>query len=265
MVDLTLSLILFTDAANANLRTLRRNWFLPARMLAVGLPGAMVLGAVFAAIIFGQLSFYEAAVVGVMLAATDAALGKAVVTNPEVPSPLRESLNVESGLNDGLCVPFLMLFLALASGHHGESALELVVEELGIGVLVGVLVAGTGALLLDGAHSRGWISKVWLQLCLPALAFTCFGVAQTLHGSGYIAAFVGGLVFGSVLRSNLHELAVPAEGIGEAMAMFAWISFGVLVVTRSLDYMTWDVVIYALLSLTVIRMVPVALSLVGRS
>jgi NhaP-type Na+/H+ or K+/H+ antiporter len=263
LVDLTLALILFIDAANANLPELRRHWRLPARMLGIGLPGAILLGALLATVLFDVLSFFEAAILGTMLAATDAALGKAVVTNESVPVNLREGLNCESGLNDGLCVPFLLVFIALAAGQDGESPVLLVAEELGIGLLVGLTIAGAGAWLLRASLARGWISGVWLQLCVPALAFLCFAVAQTLHGSGYIAAFVGGMLFGSVAWSHLHELVTPGEGIAEAMAMLTWLIFGVAVIGQSIEHMTGEMVLYALLSLTVIRMVPIGLSLIG--
>ena len=263
LVDLTLAVILFTDAANSNLNVLRRNWKLPARMLGIGLPGSMLLGALLAMALFEVLSPYEAAVVGVMLAATDAALGKAVVTNEKVPASLRETLNCESGLNDGLCVPFLLVFLALASGGEGESASRLVAEELGIGAAVGASLAVVGGWLLRESHRRGWISSVWLQLCLPSLALCCFAIAQSMHGSGYIAAFVGGIVFGAIAKDGIHQLAMPAEGIGEAMAMLTWMGFGVLVIGQSLPLVTWPMLLFAVLSLTVVRMLPVAISLVG--
>ena len=263
LVDLTLALILFTDASNTNFSVLRQKWQLPARMLGIGLPGAILLGSLFAAVFFDALTLYEAAILGTMLAATDAALGKAVVTNEAVPAPLREGLNCESGLNDGLCVPFLLLFLALAAGETGESPIGLVAEELGIGLAVGLVVAGAGAWLLLAALRRGWIDEVWLQLCAPALAFACFSIAQSFHGSGYIAAFSGGMLFGSMAKEHLHKLVMPAEGIGEAMAMLTWLIFGVAVVGQSIQYMSWDMLLYAIVSLTIVRMLPIAVSLIG--
>lgn len=263
LVDLTLSLILFSDAASANFSVLRRQWQLPTRLLVIGLPGAMALGFVTAAWLFDALTTFEAALLGVMLAATDAALGKAVVTNEVVPARLREGLNCESGLNDGLCVPFLLLFIALALGHDGELPVLLVVEELGIGALVGAIVAGTGAWLLRFCEARGWVSPIWLQTAVPGLAFACFAIAQTLHGSGYIAAFVGGMFFGSYLKEQLHSLVMPAEGIGETMAMLTWVIFGAFAIKESIDFVTWEILLYVLLSLTVVRMLPVYLALWG--
>ena len=140
LIDLTLALFLFVDAAGANLSVLRENWRIPGRMLLLGLPVTMVLGAILAMMLFPEFSVYEAAILGVMLAATDAALGNAVVTNQGVPAHLREGLSAESGLNDGLAVPFLLLFIALEQGAavRGERvALELLAEEVGIDLAVG--------------------------------------------------------------------------------------------------------------------------------
>jgi NhaP-type Na+/H+ or K+/H+ antiporter len=267
LVDVTLALILFSDAANARTSVLRGNWGLPARMLGVGLPLAILLGTGLAWYMFDEFSIYEAAVLGTTLAATDAALGKAVVTNEAVPAHLREGLNAESGLNDGLCVPILLVFIALAGGissAHGEiDPLMLVFEEIGIGLAVGAVVAGGGGWLLKQFAQRGWISSVWVQLAVPALALACFAVAQSVHGSGYIAAFSGGMLFGTIAKENTHKLCMPSEGLGEALAMTTWMIFGVGVIGQNMEYMSPEIVVYSLLSLTAIRMLPIFLSLAG--
>ena len=266
IVDVTLALFLFVDAAAADLGVLRRNWRLPGRMVVFGLPMAIALGSVCAAWLFPELSIYEAAILGTMLAATDAALGKAVVTNKAVPDYLREGLSAESGLNDGLAVPFLLLFIALEQGGavRGEGvALELMAEELGIGLIVGALVAYFAANLLRAARDAGWLSHVWQQVAIPALAIATFAIAQSMHGSGYIAAFVGGLCFRAWMKEDVHGLLAPAEGVGEVLAMVAWIIFGLLLVPAALPLVDTRAVIYALLSLTVVRMAPIIVSLAG--
>lgn len=266
LVDLTLALILFIDAANADMSTLRRQWRIPSRMLALSLPGVIGLGFIIAAAMFDNLTLLEAAILATMLAATDAALGKAVVTNPAVPSRLREGLNCESGLNDGLCVPILLVFIALAQGSETDQttlALTLVAQELGIGVLVALVVVGIGAWMLDFSYRRNWLSDVWVQLSVPALAISSFAIAQSLHGSGYIAAFVGGMLFGFVAKSDTHKLVMPGEAISESMAMLTWLIFGTAVIGQSMGAFTWDIIVYAVLSLTLIRMLPVFLSLLG--
>ena len=201
-----------------------------------------------------------------MLAATDAALGKAVVTNPQVPDRLREGLSCESGLNDGLCVPFLLLFIALELGEtsRGEGlAWVLLSEEIGIGVLVGVGLTWLGATLLKFAQGKNWLDGIWLQMSLPALAVACFAVAQSLEGSGYIAAFVGGLVFRGLIGDQVHHLVEPAEGISEVLALVAWVMFGLLIVPLALPVIDFQILSYAILSLTLIRIIPIALSLSG--
>lgn len=267
LADLTLALCLFTDSANANLRTLEHHYGIPTRMLLIGLPGAILLGTLLALTMFGALTIFEAAALGAMLAATDAALGKAVITNKKVPSRLREGLNVESGLNDGLCVPILFVFIALELGaEEGVGSglvIKLLAEELGIGLAVGVVLAGLGAMLLRACWRRRWVTETWVQITTVALALSCFSVAQSLEGSGYIAAFVGGLVFGVIMGKRTHELVEPAEGIGDTLALLTWMLFGVAIVGQVFEQMTWQVFVFALLSLTVVRMLPVYASLIG--
>jgi len=266
LADLTLALILFIDAANADMSVLRLHFRIPSRMLLFGLPGVMALGFGIAAVMFDVLSLYEAAILGVILAATDAALGKAVITNEAVPSRIREGLNVESGLNDGLCVPVLLLFIALAKDSGGEGAmpaLRLILQELGIGLAVGVSLGMVGAWLLGWCQKRNWVTEAWKQVTVVGLAFTCFSIAQSLHGSGYIAAFAAGVVFGLVSKGAAHKLVVSAEGTGETLALVTWLVFGAAVISQTLDLFTWKVAVYALLSLTVVRLLPVFLSLMG--
>lgn len=263
IADLTLALVLFIDAANADLKTLRTHAELPRRMLSIGLPLCILLGTGLGKLVFPDISVIELAILATMLAATDAALGKGVVTNKAVPARVREALNIESGLNDGLCVPILLVLIALATGYGdgvGEDswtlALQLVAEEIGIGLLVAVVFVCIGVRLLTFCERRGWFTDVWAQIPVVTLALTCFATAQTLHGSGYIAAFVGGLIFGYYAKGRSHKLVMAGEGIAELLAMLTWVIFGAAVIGQSWAGMTMDVVIYSLLSLTVIRMLP---------
>jgi NhaP-type Na+/H+ or K+/H+ antiporter len=268
LADLTLALILFIDAANADLAILKRQFRIPSRMLLFGLPGVIFLGTLVAALLFDTLSLFEAAILGTVLAATDAALGKAVVTNKAVPTQIREGLNIESGLNDGLCVPVLLLFIALTlgSGTEGGStllALELVTKEIGIGLIVGLGLTAIGTWALRWCWNQGWVTEIWKQVTVVALAIACFSLAQSLHGSGYIAAFTGGLLFGFKTKDATHGLVLAAEGTGETLALLTWFVFGTAVIGQSIEYFTWEMLVYALLSLTVIRILPIFLSLSG--
>ena len=200
MAEITLTLVLFTDASRLNLRALRQDYPLPARLLGVGLPLTIALGTVAAKALFGELTWLEAALVGVILAPTDAALGQAVVTDPRLPIRISQGLNVESGLNDGICVPLLFILLAASSADEGATsaaaAVRLVFEQIGYGLLGGVIAAAVGSAVMAWAHGRGLMTPSWRRLATLATAAACYGLAAPLGGSGFIAAFAGGLVFG---------------------------------------------------------------------
>ena len=268
VADLTLALVLFIDAANADLSTVRSHALIPERMLLIGLPLSIILGVGVGMVVFPDISLFELCILATMLAATDAALGKGVVTNKAVPARIREGLNMESGLNDGLCVPVLLVFLALATGSAGDSgsselALKLVAQEIGIGLGVAVVFSLVGVKLISICVQRDWFTDVWLQIPVVTLALACFATAQTLHGSGYIAAFVGGLLFGHFAKEDTHKLVMAGEGIAELLAMLTWVAFGEGAVGQYWARMTLDVVIYSLLSLTLIRMLPNVIALTG--
>ncbi len=268
MADLALAMLLFSDAANVKKAALRSGSHIPLRMLLIGLPGVIALGFVIAWLMFDALSVWTAAILATTLAATDAALGKAVVTNKAVPVHIRTSLNVESGLNDGLCVPILFVFIALATAGEEKLettslAIQLVVTEIGIGVIVGLVVTAAGYWLVYQAWKFGWITQLWKQLLVTMLALMCFAAAQSLHGSGYIAAFVGGFLFGNLTRKRAHEFVLTTEGHGEMLGMLTWVLFGSVVIVKVIDYFTWQILLYSLLSLTLIRMLPIVSSLSG--
>jgi NhaP-type Na+/H+ or K+/H+ antiporter len=268
IADMTLALVLFIDAANADLTTLRKHSLIPRRMLLIGLPLCIALGVGAGVAVFPDVSIFELCILATMLAATDAALGKGVVTNKAVPSRVREGLNAESGLNDGLCVPILFVFLALAAGEVGEDrpaklALTLVAQELGVGIVVAIVLTFIGVRILEWCGKRGWLSEIWVQIPVPTLALACFAAAQSLHGSGYIAAFVGGLIFGHFAKDKTHRLVLASEGMAELLALATWIIFGAAVVGAAWAGMTVEIVVYSLLSLTVIRMLPMVLALTG--
>ena len=203
-----------------------------------------------------------------MLAPTDAALGKAVVSNDAVPSSVRQGLNVESGFNDGICVPVLLLFLALAGGSvEGlitTQMVHLMLEEIGIGALVGIPFAVIGGSALKFSMRNGWTSGSWTHIPVVAIALLCFATAQWLGGSGFIASFVGGLTFGALIKEEEKEaLLEGAESASDVLAMITWFVFGAVFIGESLRHPDWQAVTYAILSLTVIRMAPVFLGLSG--
>ena len=269
LAEVTLALVLFTDAASADMGVLKRIARLPARLLLIGLPLTILLGFGVGVLLIDKLSLFAIALLATMLAPTDAALGKAVVTNESVPTEIRQGLNVESGLNDGICVPILFVFLALALGKAGEAgpwtlAVKLVIEEIGIGLAVGLGLTLIAARLLKVAWHRKWLTHTWIQIPVVALALACFATAQLLGGSGFIASFTGGLLFGVLAEKvERHEFLRAAEGTGDTLALITWMIFGSAVVGHAMGYFTWPILLYAVLSLTVIRMLPVFLALTG--
>ena len=266
LAELTLALVLFTDAAGADIDVLRKAKALPIRLLLIGLPLTILLGFGVGMLLVEKLTLLGVALVATLLAPTDAALGKAVVTNEAVPDAVRQGLNVESGLNDGICVPILFVFLALATGKAGEEgpwhlAVMLVAEEIGIGLAVGLILTTLAALLLKFAKGQDWLTYTWIQVPILALALGCFGVAQWLGGSGFTASFSGGLLFGILAKQVKEEYLRAAEGTGDTMALITWVIFGAAVVGQAAGHFNWQIWLYAILSLTLIRMLPVFLVL----
>ncbi|OZG40457.1 sodium:proton antiporter [Aeromonas sp. A35_P] len=268
LAELTLVIVLFSDAANTNWQVLLANRSLPIRLLLIGLPLTLLAGTLFGRWVYPDLPLLELAILSTILAPTDAALGKAVVSNPAVPAPIREGLNQESGLNDGICVPVLLLLLALIAPteqHNGTGllAITLLLEEIGIGLLVAWGLTTFTLRLLKTSYLNGWQLPLWRQLTMPGLALLCFALAQTLGGSGFIAAFVGGLLMGHRLGEHKHAYLDSCEGYGDLLSVVIWMVFGATLMPMLTELLHWQYWLYAAASLTLLRMVPVWLSLLG--
>ncbi|ASX12678.1 sodium:proton antiporter [Aeromonas dhakensis] len=268
LAELTLVIVLFSDAANTNWQVLLANRSLPIRLLLIGLPLTLAAGTLFGRWVYPDLPLLELAILSTILAPTDAALGKAVVSNPAVPAPIREGLNQESGLNDGICVPVLLLLLALIAPteqHSGTGllAITLLLEEIGIGLLVAWGLTTFTLRLLKTSYLNGWQLPLWRQLTMPGLALLCFALAQTLGGSGFIAAFVGGLLMGRKLGEHKHAYLDSCEGYGDLLSVVIWMVFGATLMPMLAELLHWQYWLYAAASLTLLRMVPVWLSLLG--
>lgn len=267
LAEATLALVLFSDASRVDLRELRRERSFPLRLLGIGLPLTIAAGALLASLLFGALDISEALLLAVCLAPTDAALGQAVVTDERVPERIRQALNVESGLNDGICVPVLLIVLATAetaSGlEGGREALQIVAEEIGWGMVGGLVAGALAGLIIVRAGRRGLIAPGWRQTISVAAAFLAYGLAAGLGGSGFIGAFVAGMTFGWFIRRSTEDLTVFDENLGQLLDAVTFIIFGAVLLGPALEELSWQVVLYALLSLTVVRMVPVAVALIG--
>jgi sodium/hydrogen antiporter len=230
------------------------------------MPLTIALGTATAALLLTDLTLWEAAIVGTVLAPTDAALGQAVVSNPRVPLRVRQALNVEAGLNDGLSVPFLALFLTLAVAEAELQPMSywmrFALEQIGFGALVGVGVGLAGGWLVSRASRRGWMTESFQRLALLALALIAWALADQIGGNGFIAAFVGGLAVGPTVEQIGERLIRFTEAEGLLLNLSVFFIFGVLAVGL-IEPLSWEVTLYALLSLSVIRVLPVALSLLG--
>jgi sodium/hydrogen antiporter len=263
--EIGLVLLLFTDASRADLKMLRRIGNLPARLLSIGMLLTIVLGAVAARLVFPQLSIWEAGILAAILAPTDAGLGQIIVESRRVPVPIRQALNVEAGLNDGLSVPFLMFFIALAAAKTegpAASLLQFIVEQLGYGVVVGGGIGVLGGLLLGFASRNGWIAETFQPIAVVALPLLCLEISKMIGASMFIAAFVAGLAVQIGFKETGKHSIEFVEEWGRLLNLGVFFLFG-LVAMRALPDLSLALVFYAVLSLTVVRMLPVALALVG--
>ncbi|BDZ66750.1 cation:proton antiporter [Methanobacterium ferruginis] len=265
IAEIALVLVLFTDASRVPLKDLRSN-NLPPRLLSIGLILTIILGITLATLIFTDLTFWEAAIIGVVLAPTDAALGQIVVKNKGIPLKIREALEIESGLNDGLVVPFLLVFIGIGMAQETFSPtgyfIEVALEQIGLGVLAGLSVGLLGSWMVIKSRNRGWITSEYQRIAFLVLAIIAFIIADEIGGSGFIAAFVGGLAAGYVTHDAGKVLMDFAETEGQFLNLTVFFILGIVIAGLIPD-ITWQIILYAILSLTVIRMLPVAISLIG--
>ncbi len=269
VAEAALALVLFSDAARINGGELRRDLGLPVRLLAVGLPLSILAGTLLAGLLFGGLAGGVALLLGAALAPTDAALSAQVIEDDRIPLRLRRALNVESGLNDGIATPLVSVALAaaaatLAGAPHSVSwEVTAAIRELGVGALVGAGLGIGGALAINVSARRQWIAPGGRRLAAFAMAATSFTLAGALHGNGFIAAFAAGLAYGAVLdraRTDLDKSAELPELGGELLGLVVWFLFGAALVPLAFSSFDGAMVVYALLSLTLVRMVPVAIA-----
>ncbi len=266
LAEITLTLILFTDASRIDLTRLGREHTLPVRMLGIGLPLTVAAGAAAAWLMFPGIGLASAALLAAILAPTDAALGQAVVNDTRTPIRIRQALNVESGLNDGLAFPAVLVFLSLTGGGEGRGMDEwalFIALQLGIGPLAGVAVGRGGGWAAERMTDRGWMNGVFLRMSALALALLAWALAELLHGNGFIAAFTAGLMAGirsDTLRASLEDFG---EVEAQLLSLVVFIAFGATMLPAAIAGIDWSILAYALLSLTLVRMLPVWLSLLG--
>ncbi|GAA2474095.1 cation:proton antiporter [Streptomyces longisporus] len=275
LLEAALTLVLFTDAMTVRRGDLATGGFLPGRLLGIGLPLSIAAGWLLAWPLLPGLTAWELALVGAILAPTDAALGKSAMSDPRVPVLVRQGLNVESGLNDGMVLPFFVIFLAAIPGtsYAHEGVAGTFWRALLLSTALGVLVGGCGGRLLQAARGHGWVTRQWREVLVLALAAVSYELAVITDGSGFIAAWVAGFAFGYVLRRfpvaddseqrNRDDTPEFAENLAGLLASVSLMLFGAVLLGPTLQHLTWKIMVYAALSLTVVRMVPVAVSLLG--
>lgn len=267
LAEVTLILVLFSDASRVRFKTLRMNFNIPLRMLVIGLPLTIGLGMLVAFLLNPQSGLAMALLTAAVLTPTDAALGQTVVTSADVPEHLRETINVESGLNDGLVLPFVLFGALLASagldGAQTDGLAMTAVLQVILGPLVGILLGWGFAKAMDFAQSRDLMAEAAGGVAFLAVAFSAYVGSEIVGGNGFIAAFVAGMVFGNSYKHKIHFIGEFMEGVGQLLTMFSFLVFGALMLPDGLEHMTWRAVVLALLFLTVVRMVPIWVSLLG--
>lgn len=267
ITELTLILILFIDASLIDPKAFFQDKSVPARLLGIGLPLTMCLGILVGWLIFPDINIWLIAIMALSLSPTDAALGQAVIKSKNIPERVRRWVSIESGLNDGIVLPFLLVCIA---GLTAESAgpgvkywLVYMLQQLALGALIGGLIGWLGGLLVDKATTKGWMNSTFQRLSAGSLALLCFVGAEFFHGNGFIAAFFGGLMLGTKTPEIRKRLQEYGEAEGQQLALLVFLGFALLMVPKALPFWDFKAFLYAFLSLTLIRMGPVMLSLAG--
>ena len=267
LAEITLVLVLFSDAASIDLKQLRRDHDLPLRMLVIGMPLTIILGTLAAFWLFPGFGVWEAALLAAILAPTDAALGMSVVADPVVPVRIRQTLNVESGLNDGIALPFVLVFAALASATadvpNQSYWVRFALLQIALGPVAGIFVGYIGARLVSKCYARQWMNESSEGAIALALAFGAYAAGELIHGNGFIAAFVAGLTFGNTLQRKCEYLYEFAESEGMIPILLTFAVFGVVLLPEVIGHISLPIVLFALLAITFVRMLPVSISLIG--
>ncbi len=265
VAEITLVIVLFADAARISPKALGGNRNLPLRLLGIGMPLTIGLGILAGALLLGHIEFWEATIVAAVLAPTDAALGQIVISSKRVPQRIRQALNVESGLNDGLSIPFLFLFVGLAAAEtelDATSWLTFAVQQIGIGLAVGVGLGMVGGSLLERALDRKLMKSPFQQLGVVGLAVAVWAITDQLGGNGFIAAFTAGLAAGRITPHTGEGIIDFTDDEGQLLNLIVFFTFGATAIGL-LESMNWQIAVYGILSLTLVRMIPVAIATLG--
>jgi len=265
LAEITLILVLFADASHVRLARLKQSFALPLRMLVIGMPLTIALGTVVVFLVSPVSGVSLSLLTAAVLTPTDAALGQTVVSSPDVPERLSQTINVESGLNDGLALPFVVLgaILASTSVHGADGLASMAILQIVLGPIVGISVGWMSARALDMAQQNDWIIESAQGVVFLATAFVSFLAAELVGGNGFIAAFVAGAVFGNSYRHDIHFIEEFMEGAGQLLTMASFLVLGALMLPDGLAHATWPTILIAVGFLTVVRMLPIWISLIG--
>jgi sodium/hydrogen antiporter len=273
LAEVTLALVLFHDAALVRPRAIEGDVRFTSRLLMIGLPLTIALGFTVARLMYPQADVWLILLLAAAITPTDAALGAATVTNPAVPARVRRVLNVESGLNDGLTTPVVLFALAASAQVNSSASTEALraLGSLAIGVLVGLAVGVGAAYVLNRAVAAGLAQASLVPVAIIVLPLLAYYGAELAHGNGFVAAFVSGTAFGAAFKAQLPEKIDPltahplqlTEWVSDLLTYAVWAVFGALVAYRAADFFNWKSVAFALIALTLLRMLPVAVSLLG--
>jgi NhaP-type Na+/H+ or K+/H+ antiporter len=266
LAEITLISILFTDAARIDLKLLRKEHAIPQRLLLIGLPLCIVAGTLVAAVVFKTLSIWEGLVLAAILAPTDAALGQAVVSSPRIPVRVRQALNVESGLNDGIALPVVLVGICIVSCSETANAvywIKFSALQLTLGPLIGVAIGFFGGKLIEIGQRKDTMTHSFRDLAILSLGFAAFGLAELAYGNGFIAVFCAGLTLGNTVRNSCECLYEFSESEGQLLSLLMFMVFGAIMVPPALEHLSGSTVLYAVLSLTLVRLIPAAISMVG--
>jgi NhaP-type Na+/H+ or K+/H+ antiporter len=267
VAEVTLIIVLFADASHVRFRELTKGYVLPLRMLVIGMPLTIILGTLAVYFITPGGSWAVALLTAAILTPTDAALGASVLGSKDVPTRLTQTINVESGLNDGLALPFV-LFGATAAGMAaqaggGSAILQDAVLQVVLGPIAGVAVGGGIAWLMNRAKEADWANESSEAIVFLASAFAAYLAAGVIGGNGFIAAFVAGMTFGNVYKYDLHFIGEFMESTGQLVTIAAFLIFGAVLLPAGLEHVGLIPMIIAVLFLTFVRMIPIVISLIG--
>jgi NhaP-type Na+/H+ or K+/H+ antiporter len=265
LAEATLVIVLFSDAAAVDLVALRKRFVWPERMLLIGLPAAMALGTLAGWILLPGWPIWEVALLAAILAPTDAALGQAVVTNPAVPDRVRRALTVESGLNDGLALPAVLFFGCIAvGGVHDNiqtSWLIFAAEQIGLAALSGAAVGWLGGLAMRAASNLRLSTEAFEGVGVLALAGLSYLASTGLGGNGFLAAFVGGLAFGAVMKGRCKFVFEFMETEGQILVLATFLLIGAVLLPEAAAGIEPVAILLILISLFAVRPAAIWLSL----